>query len=446
LRRVLGEEPGGERWIETLPRRGYRFVGPVVQQDVDRAPAAQNEAAPILAVPDKPSIAVLPFQNMSGDPQQEYFADGMVEEIITAMCRMRWLFVIARNSSFTYKGRAVDVKQVGRDLGVRYVLEGSVRKSGARVRVTVQLIETDTGHHLAREKYDRNLSDLFELQDEIAITIAAAIEPELLKFERNRIASRPRQNLDAYDLYQRGVWHHYRHTKDDNIEAQAYFHRALAIDPHNCQAMAALGLAMCNSALRNWSDDPERCYADAFELTQRAIALDSRDPAARFVMGLVCMWTSRFDRSMAETREAIKLNPSFAAAYCNLAFIHTYAGRPNEAIALAEKGIRLSPNDPRLFIWLPALAAAHYQLRHYEQAVEIGQRAWDLNRNWEAGLRLVVAGLGQLGRIKEAQAALVNLKKFDTNLAFTEDRLGRLYRDQAGIDHYLEGLRKAGFE
>jgi adenylate cyclase len=324
--------------------------------------------------------------------------------------------------------------------------EGSVRKSGSRVRVTVQLIEADTGHHIASEKYDRDLSDLFELQDEIAVTVAGAVEPELLKFERNRIASRPQRNLDAYDLYQRGMWHHYRHSKADNIEAQTYFRRALAIDPHYSQATAALGLAICNAAYLNWSNDPERSYADAFELAERALALDSRDPASRFVMGVVCMWTSRFERSAVEMREAIKLNPSFAAAYCLLGVTHVYAGHPAEAIPVVEQGIRLSPNDPRLFLWLPGLAVAHYQLRHYEQAVEIGQRAWDLNRTWPSGLRIAVAGLGQLGRMKEVQAALVDLKKTDTNLAFTEGIIRRLYRDRLGIDHFLEGLRKAGFE
>jgi len=302
----------GERQLKNIARpvRAYHVeIG---------GKSATQRAAPTLSLPDKPSIAVLPFNNMSGDPDQEYFSDGVVEEITTALARMHWLFVIARNSSFTYKGRAVDVKQVGRELGVRYVLEGSVRRSGSRVRVTAQLIEADTGHHLAAETYDRELADLFELQDEIATTIAGAIEPEMLKYERNRIASQPRHDQDAYELFQRGQWHHYRHTKADNIEAQDSFRRALAIAPEYQQAMAALGLALCNAAYLNWSDDPERCYREAFELAQRAITLEPRDPAAHFVMGLVCMWTSRFDRSMAEMKEAIKLNPSFAAAYCVL--------------------------------------------------------------------------------------------------------------------------------
>jgi adenylate cyclase len=430
----------GEQHLKniTRPVRVYRV-------EIGEESTTQR-AAPAFSLPDKPSIAVLPFNNMSGDPAQEYFADGVVEEITTALSRIHWLFVIARNSSFTYKGRAVDVKQVGRELGVRYVLEGSVRRSGGRVRVTAQLIEADTGHHLVAETYDREVTDLFELQDEIATTIAGAIEPEVLKYERDRIASRPRHDQDAYELYQRGLWHHYRHSKADNAEAQACFRRALAIAPEYAQAMASLGLALCNAAFLNWSDDPERCYRDAFELAQRAITLDPRDAVAHFTMGAVCMWTSRFDRSMAEMKEAIKLNPSFAAAHCILGYLHVYAGHPEEAIPLAEKGIRLSPNDPRLFMWLPALAAAHYQLRHYEQAIEIGLHAWDLRRSWAAGLRYVVAGLAQLGRIEEAQAALADLKGLDDNLAFVEGNLRRLYKDQAGADHILEGLRKAGFE
>ena len=330
-------------------------------------------------------------------------------------------------------------------MGLRYVLEGSVRRSGSRVRVTAQLIEADTGHHLAAETYDRELADLFELQDEIATTIAGAIEPEMLKYERNRIASQPRHDQDAYELFQRGQWHHYRHTKADNIEAQDSFRRALAIAPEYQQAMAALGLALCNAAYLNWSDDPERCYREAFELAQRAITLEPRDPAAHFVMGLVCLYTSRRDRSMAEMQEAIRLNPSFAAAHCILGHMHVHAGHPEEAIPLAEKGIRLSPSDPRLFMWLPALAAAHYQLRRYERAVEFARRALGLNRDWPPAVVLSVASLAQLGRAEEAQAALADLKRLFPSPAFVEGLTNRLYTDRASADHLLEGLRKAGF-
>jgi tetratricopeptide (TPR) repeat protein len=296
------------------------------------------------------------------------------------------------------------------------------------------------------ERYDRDLTDLFELQDEITHAIAGAIEPEILKFERDRIADRPQHSEDAYQLYQRGVWHHYRHAKEDNIAAQGYFRRALAIDPDYPQALAALALAVCNAGYLGWADDAERNYEESFALAQRAVAVDGRYPAARFVLGLTCMWTRRSDRAMAEMRQAIDLNPSFAQPYAILGNMLTYVGQPEETPPFVEKAIRLSPSDPRLFMWLGVLAGAHYQLRHYEQAVEVGRRSWTLNRNFPAGLRCVVAGLGQLGRIEEAHTAVAELKKLDPNLAFVEGVLSRLYHNRDGADHLLDGLRKAGFE
>jgi adenylate cyclase len=394
---------------------------------------------------DRRAIAVLPFTNFSGDPEQEYFADGITEDIIALLAGWRAFPVIARNSTFTYKGKTFDIRKVGEGLGVRYVLEGSVRKSGRRVRVTAQLIRSDTGHHIMAEKYDRDLTDLFDLQDEIASAIAGAIEPEILKFERDRIADQPQHSQDAYEFYQRGMWHHYRHSKVDNIEAQTFFRRALSIDVQYPQATAALAIAVLNAAYLGWTEDVEANYAEAYELAQRAIALDHRYPMARFALGAVCMWTHRPDRAIAEFQEAIKLNPSFAAAHVLLGQMYLYGGRPQETITLAEKGIRLSPSDPRLFIWLPALAGAHYQLGGYAQAAEIGRRSWTLNRNWPAGLTYVVAGLAQLGRIEEAQTALTDLKRLDPNLSFAQATLQRLYADQTAVDHILRGLRKAGF-
>jgi adenylate cyclase len=395
---------------------------------------------------DRRAIAVLPFVNFSDDPQQEYFADGITEDIIALLAGWRAFPVIARNSTFTYKGKAVDIGKVGEELGVRYVLEGSVRKSGRRVRVTAQLIRADTCHHLFAERYDRDLTNLFELQDEIVTAIAGAIEPELLKFERDRIADQRQHNQNAYELYQRGMWHHYRQSKDDNIVAQRYFRGALAIDSDYPQAIAALAIAVCNAGYLGWSGTAERNYEESFELAQRAVTLDARYPNARFALGLSCMYTHRSDRAMAEMRQAIELNPSFAAAHAILGHMLTYIGRPEETIPLVEKAICLSPSDPRLFIWLPALAAAHYQLRHYDQAVEIGRRSWSLNRNWPVGLRYVVAGLAQLGRSKEAQIAVDELKRLDTDLASFERVARRLFHDAAPVDHILEGLRRAGLK
>ncbi len=427
------------------PIRVFRMAGEMAELSEDLVAAAPL-AASAPDFDDRRAIAVLPFANFSGDPEQEFFADGITEDIISMLAGWRAFPVIARNSTFTYKGKAVDIKKVGEELGVRYVLEGSVRKSGRRVRVTMQLIRADTNHHIMAERYDRDLTDLFELQDEIAHTIAGAIEPELLKFERERIAERPPRSEDAYQLYQRGVWHHYRQNKADNIEAQAYFRRALAIDAQYPQATAALSIALSSAAMIGWARDADACFEDAYEFARQAVTIDPRYPNAHFALGLACMWTHRPDRGIAAFEEAIKLNPSFAAAHVLLGQMYLYAGRREEAIERAEKGIRLSPSDPRLFIWLVALAGAHYQMRHYAEAVEAGRRSWSLNRNWPHGLRYVVAGLAQLGRSAEARTALADLKLMDANLEFSASVFRRNWPDPADVDHLLDGLRKAGFE
>jgi adenylate cyclase len=429
------------------PVRVFRLGGEATEQSAQVADTGLVAPANPQGFDDRRAIAILPFTNFSGDPEQEYFADGITEDIIAMLAGWRAFPVIARDSTFTYKGQTVDVKKVGEELGVRYVVEGSVRKSGRRVRVAAQLIRADTGHHLIGERYDRDLTDLFELQDEISHSIAGAIEPEILKFERERIAQRSQHNENAYELYQRGMFHHYRQNKQDNCEALDYFRRALALEPHYPQATAALSITLTSAALVRWAGDPDATFDEAHAVAQRAATLDPRYPNARFALGLACMWTSRADRAIAEFQEAIKLNPSFAAAQAILGHMLTYAGRPTETIALVEKAIRLSPNDPRLFIWLPALAAAHYQLGHYEQAVEIGRRSWSLNRNWPTGLTYVVAGLGQLGRVDEARAALITYQELrPTNLGSWERHARRLFTDQTAVDHIVDGLRKAGLE
>ncbi len=437
----------GPRSLKNIARpiRVYRMLGETAEHADTAGPSAAGTASPS-AFDGRHAIAVLPFANFSGDPEQEYFADGITEDVIAMLAGWRAFPVIARNSTFTYKGQTVDIKKVGKDLGVRFVLEGSVRKSGRRVRVTAQLIQADTGHHIMAERYDRDLTDLFELQDEIVTVIAGAIQPELLKFERDRIADQPQHNENAYEFYQRGLWHHYRHSKPDNVEAQSFFRCALALDPQYPQATAALAIAVVNAAYLGWTEDVDRHYVEAFDLGQHAVTLDNRYPNAHFALGLVCMWTRRSDRAISAFQEAINLNPSFAPAYVLLGQMYLYRGKPEETITLAEKGIRLSPSDPRMFIWLPALAGAHYQLHHYEEAVEIGRRAWALNRNWPAGLRYVVAGLSQLDRIDEAQTPLAELRLLNVSLAFVEGNLQRLFTDRDAVEHILDGLRKAGFE
>jgi adenylate cyclase len=427
------------------PVRVFRLGGEITERSTSRGNAGIVPANP-RGFDDRRAIAVLPFVNFGGDPEQEYFADGITEDIISMLAGWRAFPVIARDSTFIYKGKTVDIKKVGAELGARYVLEGSVRKSGQRLRVTAQLIRADTGHHIMGERYDRDLTDLFELQDEITHTIAGAIEPELLKFERERVAEHPQHNEDAYEFYQHGLWHHYRQNKADNTQARAFFCRALAIDPDYPQATAGRSIALSSAAMNGWMDNRDAGFEDAYDLAQQAVSLDPRYPNAYFALGLACMWTRRSQRGISAFEQAIKLNPSFAAAYVLLGQMYLYAGRPEQAITLAEKGIRLSPTDPRLFIWLPALAGAYYQLRRYDQAIEIGRRSWTLNRSWPAGLRYVVAGLAELGRIEEAQAPLAELRLLNPNLAFVESNLQRLFNDRTAVDHIIGGLRKAGFE
>jgi TolB-like protein/Tfp pilus assembly protein PilF len=432
----------GRRSIQTISGRGYRFVAPAKQPSAN-AHLAEPLISALVARP-RLSIVVLPFTDLSEDRGQQYFADGITDDLTTDLSRFGEMLVISRNTAFTYRDKPVDTKQIGRDLDVRFVLEGSVRRSGKQIRVNAQLIDAEADAHVWAERFDRHLSTLFELQDEITTAIAGAIEPELLKFERDRVASLPQHSEDTYEIYQRGMWYQYRHNKTDNIEAQVYFRRALAMDPQYLRATAHLAIAILHAAFLGWAEDVEGNYAEAYELAQRAVNLDPRYPMAQGALGLVCMWTRRSDRAIAAFQAAIELNPSFAAAHVFLGWIYLYRGCPEEAISLVEKGIRLSPRDPRLFFWLTALGGAHYQLRHYAKAIELGRQSWTLNRNWPAGLFYVIAGLAQLGRIVEAQAPLDELRLLIPNLAFVEDSLQRLYTDRGAVEHILDGLRKAG--
>jgi TolB-like protein/Tfp pilus assembly protein PilF len=440
LRRILDQARAEGSCIQTVVGHGYRFVAPVTRLE---PPSALLPTS----VGPRPrlSLVVMPFENLGDDRQQQHLADGITDDLTTDLSRLKDMFVISRTTAFTYRNKPTRIKQISHELGVRYVLEGSVRRSGDQLRLNVQLIDADADTHLWAERFDRHVSDFFALQDEITTAIIGAIEPELLKSERDRIAGQPERNEDAYALYQRGMWHHYRQNKADNIEAQAFFCRALAIDPQYPQATAALSIALCAAAYLSWSDNAKQNYEESLEMAERSVALDPRYPNAHFALALISMWLGRNDRAAAEFNEAIKLNPSFAAAHAVLGVVLNFQGQSENGVASVEKGIRLSPSDPRLFIWLSGLAAAHYQLRHYSEAVEIGRRSWTLNRNYITGLTYVVAGLAQLGKTKDALGALADLKERDPELAALRTTL-ELYENQAGLDHLLHGLRKAGFQ
>ncbi len=434
-------EDQGEQEVKNIrePVRVYRWTDAAVDPVPDTAGA---KAA--LPLPDKPSIAVLPFDNMSDDPEQEYFSDGITEDIITGLSTLRWLFVIARNSSFTYKGRAVDVKDVARDLGVRYVLEGSVRKAGERVRVTAQLIEATTGNHVWAQRYDRLLDDIFDLQDEITQTIVGAIEPELAVAERERVVRETPNNLDAWDRYQRGLWHHYRFTKEGNAEAQALFRQAIELDPSMSRAYAGLAHAGYWDVLFGFTDEPEETLEWADEAGRRALTLDDKDPMAHWALGRVRVLRGDLDRAIAELNTAIHLNPSYAHAYFGLSFAQTLAGMTDEALENNNMAIRLSPYDPSLWTFYAGRTITLIARCEFEDAVNWAQKSVRQAHAGGWAHALLAIALAHAGETAAARAAIEELKIMQP--VFSEDfiRHRLLFRDPAHLDLFLDGLRKAG--
>jgi adenylate cyclase len=402
--------------------------------------------APILALPNKPSIAVLPFQNLSGDPEQEYFADGMVEEIITALSRSQSLFVIARNSSFTYKGRAVDVKQIARELGVRYVLEGSVRRGGKHVRITAKLIDAATGNHLWAERYDREPVDIFAVQDEITEAVVIAIEPAVAEMERRRAVGKRPENLGAWEAYQRGLWHLGRIGVTENEAAKSFFRRAIDLDPSFASAHAELARAIFRGAWLYQATTLADALGEALPLAQRAIALDPLAAAGHVTMGLGRYWQGDYEGALAEARQTLAISPNDAVAHHLVGATFLFSGRPREALEPIRTAMRLDPRYPLRTFWLTHIAIAHYFLREYDAAVEAAKEALRSYPNHPWTYRWLAAALGQLGRFEDAKQALRQAialapKSFDMHV-----RQRSPWKRVEDHEHMLEGLRKAGWE
>jgi adenylate cyclase len=435
----------GEQRVKNFdhPVRVYRIVLGEGTGGSDAGDVSSGGPA-VLELPDKPSIAVLPFSNMSGDPEQDYFADGITEDIITALSRVRWLFVIARNSTFSYKGTSPDIRQVSRDLGVHYVVEGSVRRGGSRIRITAQLIEATTGRHMWADRYDRDLGDVFALQDELTETLIAAIEPELSTAERERAIRKPPETLDAWSWFQRGLWHHYRFTKEDNAEAQVLFRKAIELDPTFSRALAALAHALYWDTLFGYSDSSPETLAEAAQLARKAISLDDKEPFAYFSMGRIHALKGEFDLAIPELQQAIELNPSFAHAYFGLGFALTLAGRPEDTVAQIDNAIRLNPHDPSLWTFFSGRSLALSLVYLHEEAVEWGAKgARQANAGWLSHA-ILAAPLGHLGRAEEARRTVRNLLELkpDFTVSFIAQTLP--FKNPAHLEHFLEGLRKAG--
>lgn len=357
----------------------------------------------------KPSIAVLPFLNMSGEVDQEYFSDGITEDIITALSSFRWFFVIARNSSFTYKGRTIDVKQVAEDLEVRYVLEGSVRKAGKKIRITAQLIDAPAGYHVWAERYDRDLEDIFAVQDEITHNIVRSVGPEFLSAEMKRAQRKDVRNLDVWDYIMRASLHHGRYTKKDAEEAQRFLRKAIHLDPLSPEAYCLLAFTHLMEVQFGWSESKAKSIKEAEKAAQSAVTIDDRDAWAHTALGLVDLISKRHDDAISRLEKAIDLNPNMANAYGALGQALALAGEYEKAVTHINKAIRLSPHDPFVVYWLGHLGVASFADERYEDACYWGKKAIQQNPMFPGGHRLVAASCGQLGQTKEAAKELKEL-------------------------------------
>jgi TolB-like protein/class 3 adenylate cyclase/Tfp pilus assembly protein PilF len=402
---------------------------------------ATIESVQPLALPDRPSLAVLPFQNMSGDPEQEYFADGMVEDIITALSRVKSFFVIARNSSFTYKGKAIDIKQVGRELGVRYVLEGSVRKAGGKVRITGQLIEAATGHHVWADRFDGNLEDVFDLQDRVTESVVGVIEPSLRQAEIGRARAKSTASLDAYDCYLRALHAFYQLTREGTESAGEYLKLAIEKDPQFALAKALLAFCYLTGQLQGWGQPNDRTHA--LELAQDTVNQEPDDPSTLRCAGHAFAFFGHHDRGLALLEKAAGLNVNGSQVLNSLGWVKNYACvEPDHAIAHFERAIRLSPRDPEMTPMLNGIALAHLIAGRNEQALVFAQRNIDISPQFTSGYRMKIMALGNLGHWQEAKAAADVLLTHDPG--FTISSRAPAFRDPGFKQRYWDALKAAG--
>lgn len=404
-----------------------------------------DRPATALTLPDKPSIAVLPFTNMSGDPEQEYFADGVVEDIITALSRMTWLFVIARNSSFTYKGKAVDIKQVGRELGVRYVLEGSVRKAGNKVRITGQLIDGSNGAHLWADRFDGALEDVFELQDEVTTSVIGAIAPKLEQAEIERARHKPTDKLAAYDYYLHGMANIYQGTKDANVEALQNFQRATEIDPNFATAHGMSAYCYVWRKANGWVADPDQETASAEAAARNAARLGLDDAIALAQAGFALAFVAaNLDDGAALIDRALNLNPNLAAAWRFSGYVRVFLGDPELAIEHLQRAIRLSPLDPLIFIVQNGIVLAHFFAGRYEEALDWAQRALRQNPNYAAALIMAAVSGALVGRNEDRDKAVDRLRALDPQVRIANFANVWPLRRTEDLVAFDKGLRLTG--
>lgn len=455
-RRAIGDSGGNQRLIRTISRKGFRFVGEIrADGGPGGASSARTDAAEVREeailpsveleaprLPDQPSIAVMPFTNMSGDPGQEYFSDGITEDVITGLSRLRWFFVIARNSTFTYKGQPTEVRQVGRTLGVRYILEGSVRKSGERMRVTAQLIDAVAGCHIWAERYDRELTEVFALQDAITESVVASVEPRLLAAEGIRTRGRSVEDLGAWDLVARALSHFWTLRSAESEAAIAILRQAVDRHPTYAPAHSLLAFALLVAAHMGWP--PSGDHRDYVErLARRAFDLDERDPWAQMALGYLGFSRRQTAKAVHHFRTAIELNPGFAGAYGYMGWALAHDWQSVEAIQNLQQAIRMSPHDPFNVFYMAGLAAAHYLEGRYTVAAEWARKAIQLRPGHLGARRKLCASLAQAGLDEEAASELAQLRELQPGISIAWIKQAVPYTPKP-MAHFLEGMRKAG--
>lgn len=427
----------GEQRLKNIAR-------PVRVYRVRPAGAVNTSAPPALSLPDKPSIAVLPFQNMSGDPEQGYFADGIVEEITTALSRFKNLFVIARNSSFTYKGKAADVKQVGRELGVRYVLEGSVRKAANRVRITAQLINAATGVHLWADRFDGAIEDIFDLQDQVTTSVVGAITPTLEQAEIGRAVLKPTDSLDAYDHYMRGIACVYQWTSEATSEALRHYYKAIELDPKFALAHALAASCYSLRKMNGWVTDAAREIAETKRLAERATQLGQDDAQVLCWSGATLAFVvGEVDEGVALIERALRLNPNLMDAWLSSGLVRLVLGEWDMAVDHFARAMRLSPFDPMLFMMQNGTATGHFFTGRYDEAAVWAAKSIGENPNYSGAWRIAAASNAFLGRQEQAEKAMTRLRQLEPALRIKTIKYGILFRPP-DIARMEEGLRKAG--
>jgi TolB-like protein/cytochrome c-type biogenesis protein CcmH/NrfG len=454
VRKAVGDSGEEQKLIRTVARKGLRFVGAVETQadELDlargsgsRAKDANELLRPASPLADRPAIAVLPFTNMTGDPAQDYFSDGISEDIITALSKLRWFFVIARNSSFIYKDKAVHMKQIAEELGVGYVVEGSVRKGGNRVRITAQLNDVSTGSHIWAERYDRDLADVFAVQDEITEAIVAAIEPQIYAAENFHARRKLPDSMDAWDLVMRALSHYWRVTREDNVVAQALLEKATAIDPNYGQAFGVLATTYTFSAHMGWAE-----IATVAPIAERAahaaIRADDEDPWAHHALGCVYLFARRFDDSLAEFEGALRLNPNFSMAQGYYGLTLCYCGRWQDGELAVRRALRLSPRDPLSAVYYGIASYAQFVGRNYEEAMRLAREGIRQRGDFVGAHRVLTSAAGMAGRREVAAAALQELRRAQPNVSLAWIAKQMPIRTDAEREHYLEGFRRAGLE